>query len=160
MAAHFNRWSDTTLQAKLALVGVVAVLVVWHLRRPAMHVLEAAFFVLSLAIVWLGLSLSQGSPVVVTRKTQHVTVLATRPIATALSRCAPSRGRAPAASRKLPPHAQARREMHACTHGSRTRARPTSGDALTADTALRSDGLSLHPTSSTSLRRGARQLCR
>jgi hypothetical protein len=60
MAAHFNRWSNTTLEAKLALVGVVAVLVVWHLRRPTMHVLEAAVLVLSPAIVWLGLSLSQG----------------------------------------------------------------------------------------------------
>ena len=31
--------------------------VVWHIRRPAQHVLEAAIFVLSLVIVWLGLSL-------------------------------------------------------------------------------------------------------
>jgi uncharacterized membrane protein len=60
MAAHFNRWSDSTLQVKLALVGVVAVLVVWHLLRPTMHALEAAIFVLSLAIVWLGLSLAHG----------------------------------------------------------------------------------------------------
>jgi uncharacterized membrane protein len=60
MAAHVNRWSDTTLQVKLALVGLVAVLVVWHLRRPTMHALEAAIFVVSLAIVWLGLSLAHG----------------------------------------------------------------------------------------------------
>jgi hypothetical protein len=45
MAAHFDRWSDTTLQVKLGLVGVVAVLVLWHLRRPTMHALEAAIFV-------------------------------------------------------------------------------------------------------------------
>ena len=34
-------------------------LVVWHLLRPTMHALEAAIFVVSLAIVWLGLSLAQ-----------------------------------------------------------------------------------------------------
>jgi uncharacterized membrane protein len=60
MAAHFNRWSDTALQVKLALVGLMAVLVVWHLLRPTMHALEAAIFVVSLAIVWLGLSLAHG----------------------------------------------------------------------------------------------------
>jgi hypothetical protein len=42
------------------LVALVAVLVVWHMRRPTMHVLEAAVFVLSLVIVWLGLSLAHG----------------------------------------------------------------------------------------------------
>jgi hypothetical protein len=42
------------------LVALVAVLVVWHMRRPEMHVLEAAVFVLSLVIVWLGLSLAHG----------------------------------------------------------------------------------------------------
>jgi hypothetical protein len=31
------------------------------MRRPAMHVLEAAVFVVSLVIVWLGLSLSRGA---------------------------------------------------------------------------------------------------
>lgn len=60
MAAHYGLWSDGTLQLKLALVASVAILVVWHMRRPAMHVLEAAIFVVSLAIVWLGLSLAHG----------------------------------------------------------------------------------------------------
>ena len=60
MAAHFDLWSDGTLQLKLALVASVAILVVWHMRRPAMHVLEAAIFIVSLAIVWLGLSLAHG----------------------------------------------------------------------------------------------------
>jgi len=59
MASHFQLWSDGTLQIKLALVGIVAVLVVWHIRRPTMHVLEGAVFLVSLAIVWLGLSLAQ-----------------------------------------------------------------------------------------------------
>jgi len=33
-------------------------LVVWHMRRPTIHALEAAVFLVSLAIVWLGLSLA------------------------------------------------------------------------------------------------------
>jgi hypothetical protein len=33
-------------------------LVIWHMRRPTQHALEAAIFVLSLVIVWLGLSLA------------------------------------------------------------------------------------------------------
>ena len=61
MATHLALWGDSTLQLKLGLVGVVAVLVVWHMRRPTMHTLEAAIFVVSLAIVWLGLSLAHGS---------------------------------------------------------------------------------------------------
>ena len=58
MASHYDRWDDTTLQVKLGLVALVAVLVVWHMRRPAMHALEGAIFLLSLAIVWLGLTLA------------------------------------------------------------------------------------------------------
>jgi uncharacterized membrane protein len=58
MASHYGLWSDSTLQIKLALVAVVAVLVVWHIRRPALHALEGAVFVISLAIVWLGLALA------------------------------------------------------------------------------------------------------
>src|SRR5918911_1152129 len=56
LASHFDSWGDSTLHAKLALVAVVSVLVIWHIRRPAMHALEAAIFVTSLAIVWLGVS--------------------------------------------------------------------------------------------------------
>lgn len=60
LATHFDRWGDSTLHVKLALVGVVAGLVVWHIRRPTMHALEGAIFLLSLAIVWLGVSLAHG----------------------------------------------------------------------------------------------------
>jgi hypothetical protein len=42
----------------LTLVALVAGLVVWHMRRPAMHALEGAIFIVSLVIVWLGLSLA------------------------------------------------------------------------------------------------------
>jgi uncharacterized membrane protein len=61
MASHDHLWSSGTLQLKLALVGVVAVLVVWHMRRPTMHALEGLVFLVSLVIVWLGLSLAHGS---------------------------------------------------------------------------------------------------
>jgi uncharacterized membrane protein len=60
MASHYHRWGDSTLHVKLGLVAVVAVLVVWHMRRPAQHVLEGLIFLASLAIVWLGLVLAHG----------------------------------------------------------------------------------------------------
>jgi putative copper export protein len=60
MASHFDLWSDGTLQVKLALVALVGGLVIWHMRRPGMHALEGATFVVSLVIVWLGLSLAHG----------------------------------------------------------------------------------------------------
>jgi len=59
MATHYDLWNDGTLRVKLALVALVTVLVVWHMRRPTMHALEAAIFLLSLVIVWLGLTLAQ-----------------------------------------------------------------------------------------------------
>ncbi len=58
MAGHFDKWGDSELHVKLALVAVVAALIVWHMRRPRQHVLEAAIFVVSLAIVWLGVSIA------------------------------------------------------------------------------------------------------
>jgi uncharacterized membrane protein len=60
MAGHYGKWGDSTLHVKLALVLAVAVLTVWHMRRPSMHALEGAIFVVSLAIVWLGVSLAHG----------------------------------------------------------------------------------------------------
>jgi uncharacterized membrane protein len=58
LASRFNQWDSATLHFKLALVVAVAALVIWHLRRPAQHVIEGAIFVGSLVIVWLGLSLA------------------------------------------------------------------------------------------------------
>ena len=60
MASHLDLWSDGTFQVKLALVAAVAVLLLWHVRRPTLHVLEAVVFLLSLAIVWIGLYLANG----------------------------------------------------------------------------------------------------
>ena len=59
MASHFDLWGSATLQAKLTLVGVVMALTAVHLRYPRLHVLQAAIFLGTLAIVWLGLELSQ-----------------------------------------------------------------------------------------------------
>jgi uncharacterized membrane protein len=57
MASHESLWGDGTLQAKLALVGVAVVLVLMHIRRPDLHVLDGAILLVSLAIVWLGVAL-------------------------------------------------------------------------------------------------------
>ena len=58
LASRFNQWDSSTLHFKLALVVAVAALVIWHMRRPAQHVLEGVVLVGSLVIVWLGLSLA------------------------------------------------------------------------------------------------------
>jgi uncharacterized membrane protein len=58
LASNENRWDDSTLQAKLALVGLAALLVGLHVRFLARRALDAAVFVVSLAIVWLGASLA------------------------------------------------------------------------------------------------------
>ncbi len=58
MASHYHLWGYGKLHVKLALVGVVAVLVLAHIRRPTMHAFEGAIFLVSLAIVWLGVAIS------------------------------------------------------------------------------------------------------
>jgi putative copper export protein len=58
MAGHFQDWSRTELQVKLALVALALALIVAHMRRPALHALEGLVFLVSLAIVWLGVSLA------------------------------------------------------------------------------------------------------
>jgi uncharacterized membrane protein len=58
MASHYELWSDGTLHVKLALVSLVGLLVVWHMRRPQLHALEGLIFLTSLAIVWLGVTLA------------------------------------------------------------------------------------------------------
>jgi uncharacterized membrane protein len=60
MASRYDQWDDGKLHAKLALVVLVGVLIVWHMRRPTLHALEGAIFVASLVIVWLGVSLAHG----------------------------------------------------------------------------------------------------
>ena len=60
MAFHLHLWGNDTFQVKLGLVVAVGVLLVWHIRRSNLHVLEGIVFLLSLAIVWLGLYLANG----------------------------------------------------------------------------------------------------
>jgi uncharacterized membrane protein len=54
LASHRHRWSDSTLQVKLGLVALVAVLLVAHVRRPASRALDGAILLVSLAVVYLG----------------------------------------------------------------------------------------------------------
>jgi len=60
LASHTHRWSDGTLHVKLALVAFAALLVGVHIRRPTWHVLDGAIFLVTLAIVWLGVDLAEG----------------------------------------------------------------------------------------------------
>jgi uncharacterized membrane protein len=52
MASHLDLWSDRTLHVKLALVAIALVLVGLHLRFSRAHLLQAAVFLVTLAIVW------------------------------------------------------------------------------------------------------------
>ena len=58
MATEFHQWGQTVLHAKLTLVALVGGLIAWHLRRPDLRILDAAIFVSSLVIVWLGVTLA------------------------------------------------------------------------------------------------------
>jgi uncharacterized membrane protein len=60
LASHDHLWATTTLQVKLGLVVVAGALILWHIRSPQRHALEGVVFVVSLAIVWLGLALAHG----------------------------------------------------------------------------------------------------
>lgn len=60
MAFHFDLWSNGSFHIKLALVVIVGVLLVGHISRSDLHVLEGIVFLLSLAIVWIGLYLANG----------------------------------------------------------------------------------------------------
>jgi uncharacterized membrane protein len=55
LASHLHKWGDTTLQVKLGLVALVALLIHVHMRRPSWHALDGAIFLASLAIMWLGI---------------------------------------------------------------------------------------------------------
>lgn len=58
LAFHLHLWGNPTFRVKLALVLTLCALLVWHTCRPDLHALEAIVFVLSLAIVWIGLYLA------------------------------------------------------------------------------------------------------
>jgi putative copper export protein len=58
MAGHLHKWSDSTLQVKLGLVVVLGLLIAAHMRKPQWHVIDAAVFLVSIAIVWLGIAIA------------------------------------------------------------------------------------------------------
>jgi putative copper export protein len=58
MASHFHDWGRNTLHVKLALVALAGALVLAHMKRPGDHWMEGLVFVVSLAIVWLGVALA------------------------------------------------------------------------------------------------------
>ena len=58
MAEHLQLWSSETLQLKLWLIGALIALTLAHQRMPRLHALQAAIFLLTLVIVWLGLDLT------------------------------------------------------------------------------------------------------
>ena len=60
LASHDQQWSSGTLHLKLALVVGVLALIALHLRRPRALAIDALVFLVSLAIVWLGLKLAHG----------------------------------------------------------------------------------------------------
>jgi hypothetical protein len=58
LAAGAGHWGPSTLHLKLGLVALVAALIVWHMRRPALRALDGAIFIVSLTVVWLGVMLA------------------------------------------------------------------------------------------------------
>ncbi len=60
MASHYHLFGDSTLQWKLALVGLLLVLTALHLRWGRLHALQGAILLITLAIVWLGIELTTG----------------------------------------------------------------------------------------------------
>ena len=58
MAGHFSRWGDDTLNAKVALLVLVVVLVALHVATPHTRPVATLCFVSSLLVVWFGVQLS------------------------------------------------------------------------------------------------------
>jgi uncharacterized membrane protein len=58
MASHLDLWGDGTLHAKLGLVAIALALVGAHLRYSRAHLLQAAVFLVTLAIVWEAVQLA------------------------------------------------------------------------------------------------------
>jgi hypothetical protein len=58
LASHEDLWGSSTLQLKIGLVAVLVGLGLAHLRYPRAHALAAAIFLVTLAVVWLGVRLA------------------------------------------------------------------------------------------------------
>ncbi len=57
LASHEHLWGSSTLQLKIGLVAVLVILGLTHLRYPRAHALQGAIFLVTLAVVWLGVRL-------------------------------------------------------------------------------------------------------
>ena len=58
MASHFSRWQDQTLQAKVAVLVVVAVLTGLHIATPRSRGISISLLASSLLVVWLGVAMT------------------------------------------------------------------------------------------------------
>jgi uncharacterized membrane protein len=58
IASHEHLWKSPELHTKLTLVVVVAGLIILHMRKPQWRALDGLIFIVSLAIVWLGVGLA------------------------------------------------------------------------------------------------------
>ena len=58
MASHFARWHDHVLQVKLMLIALIGVLIAFHIVTPSSRALSIGLFLVSLAVVWLGVELT------------------------------------------------------------------------------------------------------
>jgi uncharacterized membrane protein len=58
MASEFSLWEDDTLQAKLAVLVVVLVLLGLHIASPRSRAISLSLVVSSLLVVWLGVALT------------------------------------------------------------------------------------------------------
>src|SRR5919204_1470783 len=58
LASHQHLWGSSTLQLKVGLVALLVVLALVHLRLARLAALQAAIFIVTLAVVWLGVRLA------------------------------------------------------------------------------------------------------
>jgi putative copper export protein len=58
MASHFHRWGDATLHWKIGLLVLVFVLTGLHTKIPYTRAVSYAVLVISLVILWLGVTLA------------------------------------------------------------------------------------------------------
>lgn len=58
MASHYQLWSDPAMHIKLGLFVLMLGLIGWHMKKPTWHWLEGVVFLISLAIVYLGVMLA------------------------------------------------------------------------------------------------------
>jgi hypothetical protein len=58
MASKFSLWEDETLQAKLAVLVLVLVLLGLHIASPRSRAISLSLVASSLIVVWLGVALT------------------------------------------------------------------------------------------------------